>query len=66
MAFIKRSTRVEKATIGTRLRKCSQCGRPFVCSQRTNLCPNCIPRTVTENDDGTLTESMPDFNLDFE
>lgn len=62
MAFIKRSIVTSvNAKVGKRMLKCSSCGKPFVSKALTNLCQNCIPKTVSTNEDGSLEERTPDF-----
>lgn len=66
MAFIKRSTITPvNVKVGKKMLKCSSCGKPFVSKTLTNLCQNCIPKTVTRNNDG-FEEGMTDFDLDSE
>jgi len=63
MAFIKRSTtKIEKVTVGKRMKKCASCGLPFVGKQTSATCPQCSPQPVN---DGTV-EDMPDFDLDLD
>jgi len=44
MAFIKRSkTTPVKVKVGTKMKKCSVCGKPFVqTKENVNTCPECI------------------------